>query len=598
MEAARAALMTFNELGMDKLEAMMWHLIAKWQMEEGKIQEAMESATKSLTIYELYGKGFEAVVLKLLIDLHLSNHDVQQALRLAMEGLEKYRALGDARAEVVLLQALVCVHCEEQNMELAMTTLETAIMVCRVLGDDEWLAQLLLFGGQVYRRADNLEAGIPVAKESMLLYLEVGELRNAGCALHLLTEMHANLDMIEAALETIKVVQKRFDSPGDPAAKIHPLVATSVIHLIEGRFVEAARASSAARKLGEETKDQFLEALACQALTDVHTEARRYDDAVEVTKRRLEIWRELGDRKAQIDCLNSLARLHLDLQNPKAAFREAQEAQMLCQMGKHRFDEAASLLLFVEANMKIACDLRDDHVNYMREVGQKLNKATRGAKEVVKIAKELATETRPLGIQGSGHYWLAQVLQSQKLNKEALESIDEALVVFQSLGDKPGEAACLVLGGQVHHANSDLTKAVEMVENGRAMYASVGDQESTASVDRILEEMRGQSAVVVVRSAGAPAEVPVEVPEESMETQKTLIPLNSIIDTVSVIVKDIVTDSDVGLDVSLLTAGIDSLSSLDFRNSVSREFGMPLPAQMMFDYPTVREVADYIFSIQ
>lgn len=50
----------------------------------------------------------------------------------------------------------------------------------------------------------------------------------------------------------------------------------------------------------------------------------------------------------------------------------------------------------------------------------------------------------------------------------------------------------------------------------------------------------------------------------------------------------------IGLEEPLMSAGLDSLGSVEFANVLSRRFGMQMPATLVFDYPTVNAVAAYL----
>merc|ERR1740121_3142899 len=48
-------------------------------------------------------------------------------------------------------------------------------------------------------------------------------------------------------------------------------------------------------------------------------------------------------------------------------------------------------------------------------------------------------------------------------------------------------------------------------------------------------------------------------------------------------------------DTPLMDAGLDSLASVEFQNNLQKEFGtMMMPATMVFDYPSVKTMADFI----
>eukprot|EP00438_Fugacium_kawagutii_P013961 Skav203427 [mRNA] locus=scaffold1743:429376:432457:- [translate_table: standard] len=51
---------------------------------------------------------------------------------------------------------------------------------------------------------------------------------------------------------------------------------------------------------------------------------------------------------------------------------------------------------------------------------------------------------------------------------------------------------------------------------------------------------------------------------------------------------------DLSGDAPLMEAGLDSLSSVDFRNSVAKELpGVKLPSTLMFDHPTTKAIATF-----
>jgi hypothetical protein len=51
---------------------------------------------------------------------------------------------------------------------------------------------------------------------------------------------------------------------------------------------------------------------------------------------------------------------------------------------------------------------------------------------------------------------------------------------------------------------------------------------------------------------------------------------------------------DAELDVPLMDSGLDSLSSLDFRNQLNEACGLRLPQTLVFDYPSPTAIMDYL----
>merc|ERR1712083_779246 len=48
------------------------------------------------------------------------------------------------------------------------------------------------------------------------------------------------------------------------------------------------------------------------------------------------------------------------------------------------------------------------------------------------------------------------------------------------------------------------------------------------------------------------------------------------------------------MDTPLMESGLDSLASVSFRNEVAKEFDLTLPSSLMFNYPSIGELASYI----
>jgi acyl carrier protein len=52
--------------------------------------------------------------------------------------------------------------------------------------------------------------------------------------------------------------------------------------------------------------------------------------------------------------------------------------------------------------------------------------------------------------------------------------------------------------------------------------------------------------------------------------------------------------ADIGPNEPLVAAGLDSLSSVELRNSLEGKLGLELPSTLVFDYPTVNAISQFI----
>merc|ERR1719343_340592 len=56
-------------------------------------------------------------------------------------------------------------------------------------------------------------------------------------------------------------------------------------------------------------------------------------------------------------------------------------------------------------------------------------------------------------------------------------------------------------------------------------------------------------------------------------------------------------DQKLEADSPLMDSGMDSLTSVSFRNSIQSALGMKVPSSLMFDYPTMQEITNKIVEL-
>merc|ERR1711924_292705 len=92
------------------------------------------------------------------------------------------------------------------------------------------------------------------------------------------------------------------------------------------------------------------------------------------------------------------------------------------------------------------------------------------------------------------------------------------------------------------------------------------------------------------------SEIP-EVMDIPAQTLALALTPKQVVDRIKPILVNAV-DEDVTADDSFLDSGMDSLNAVGFRNEVAKLMDVTLPATVVFDFPSLSGLADYIVTVQ
>jgi tetratricopeptide (TPR) repeat protein len=233
----------------------------------------------------------------------------------------------------------------------------------------------------------------------------------------------------------------------------------------------------------------------------------------------------------------------------------------------------------------------------MREANRKAFKA---AKDALGLAKRSDNKQ----LMGTANIHVTRChLTNGRLDKAMLSS-QEALDNLREVNDRQQEAIALALNAEVLMVQKEFEKAEAVAKRAMSIAQSARDSGAENYARAVLDgiyEADAASKVKVALPDAPVAAVTAEVGVASAEgpaapTAVATLNLEEVTATVLALAKDVVGEADdLALDVGLMDAGMDSLSAVAFRNSLMRQIkGVNLPASLMFDYPTINHIADYI----
>jgi len=376
---------------------------------------------------------------------------------------------------------------------------------------------------------------------------------------------------------------------------------------LQDQYDEATAMVEEAMEWFQEMRDKEGEGRALNFLAQFHADTKDYANAVEKAKEMRECLREYGFKALEANACRVLCDFHLQFEEPREAVRAAREGLALVKKAMDKREIVDYLLLVSNATMALITKDTGD------SAGKGIEKALRPAKEAFTIAKTLTRGTNSL--MGQALYTVSSVqLFSGRVN-EAMVAARQAVDIFRSFGDKQSEAAAVLQIAEIHLASGAQDKALDAANEALAQAKDCQDPSTVERASELVEKIQGKprlsyehvggyaagagegpaatssapGAAASAEGGAAASEVvaqpkgldPEEVERVVQEMAKAAIGL----------------DDAVYLDSPLMDSGMDSLTAVSFRNGLQQNLGVKLPSSLMFDYPTMKEVAGRIVEL-
>merc|ERR1719329_379625 len=215
-----------------------------------------------------------------------------------------------------------------------------------------------------------------------------------------------------------------------------------------------------------------------------------------------------------------------------------------------------------------------------------IDKCFKATRDALELARNIPAKDRVPPCQ----YWTAHVQRISMEFDAAIRTATEAMDGYRAMRDKVGEEHCVLLMAMTQQYAPNLHAEAEGTANrAMEMFREVDEQKGVESCEKFIRELKGGPAPKVQEAAASESAVaagpkgpdPVVVRGRVKETVRQLLG----------------SDEDFEDDNPLMEGGLDSLSAVQFRNDLVKEFAVNLPASMTFDYPTIQQLAAHIVEI-
>jgi len=284
---------------------------------------------------------------------------------------------------------------------------------------------------------------------------------------------------------------------------------------------------------------------------------------------------------------------YLNKKDTEEAVMAATNAVNLCKKAEERRLMADAQMLLAQTLIDAAaiqCDGAKDQVKILKKAG---NKAMKAAKDALQTAKKVDDKT----LIATATYTVALVNVTLGNGAEGLKGANLAVELFTELGSKSGGAGATALVAEAFYQMGENDKAVDVAQKAIALAQKCKDTVSENRASGLIDLIQGvpmggdfffaggmDMMPMMAASGGAPE----AVEKKGMDPEY----VKGIVNQVAM--GSLATDEEIHLDSPLMESGMDSLSSVAFRNSLNQQLGMNLPAALMFDYPSQRSIIDHV----
>ncbi|CAJ1382052.1 unnamed protein product [Effrenium voratum] len=575
-------------------------LIAKWYILLDRPRDALSPAKESLQIFKELRDGSAQEALQTLCRCLLGLADVKGALRAAQEGLEALEENSNPRIQVMALDTVVMVHLEldsmyeSGNLSEAFECAQRGLSLCRQLQDKRWEASVLHNTAQIYVRQKRLDDALRTVTDSSTMLDDIGEAAHRCTVLQTAIEILMYQGDARAALEVAQEIRRLSKDLGRRGKEANAMLMEAQIYHSISNFESALRLAQEAQAVFQQLGDKKGEGMSWSVVGEIRKSQGDRDEALRACRSTQTLYQQAGDKRSQAYAMKTSTALFVANSSEMEAVKSANEALALARAAGDIKAEVEMLNLVAQATLnsiiKRSQEMRDeDAILYITEHEAK---AVRPAREAAALARKMGDKQ----MTGIATYSVAQCHAVAGRSSASVQAATEARDLFKQTWDRQGEAMAILMLGESLVLDGDTDRGRFQAEEAHDLFKSLGDQEGMEKAEitiRQIQEISGAPAQPQPSQKRAPAaeEVSLAVVEKRMT-------MDQAVEMVRNVALEALGEVDqIHLDEGLMDMGLDSLGAISFRETLTRQCKINMPQTLTFDYPTLRQVADFMVNI-
>lgn len=611
----KASLKMYREMGRRLQVGREQYHLAHCYLLGQRFTEALGAAHEAHQIFEElgYDRGYKAGSLSTMVSALVGRGEETKAIKVATEAVERYREANDQAGQATMGQALVVAHLGHNgdgDMQEATDAARTSLSRAEEAGNKAWECEALLVLSQLRLRAQEHGEAADCAERARSLALELMDESAESAALDIMAKVHAGAKDYDKALQAAAEHRELHVKSGERVREGMVVLWVCTMHcrkpnVSRADLLEAMEAAEEARQIFLEAGDKTGEAAALSSISEIHLAGggdkdKEPDKALVAARQARVLFQEAGDLVKESMLMKTFAKIYLEKEEPHLALQAAQDAVALARKAQDQYRLAEMTVLL--SQMTLASAAAQAESKGSKDPGRALLRGGRRALKYAKEALHLSKRLLDRGLILGGIFAVSEALAACGRPEECMRQAEAGMALAKEIADPFCESAAACVMAEALHTNGHTDKAIDEAERAYRIAELSGDGTGQQRAVQLLGQLQQ------LKDGGAQKEAPQAAPDAGrgrpaqQQQASAAAPTKPGLDeavvhqTVMATVQGVMQmpDVDVHLDSPLMEVGLDSLSSVAFRNALNQQMRLNLPASLMFDYPSPRAIIDHI----